>query len=68
MHLNEDNENLNIIRFCLDYAKENANLVVTKEQIKLSGFWVTGLYLKIIGIRKQKEAFINKNVDKGLNR
>lgn len=63
----EDNETLNIALFCIDYAKENANLGVTKEQIESARDWLVGLVVENELLSKHRGLVINANTDKGLD-
>jgi hypothetical protein len=63
----EDNENLNITLFCINYAKNNATLGVTKEQIESARDWLVALVVENEMLNKHRELFINENVDKGLD-
>jgi hypothetical protein len=63
----KDNENLNIVLFCIDYAQKNATLGVTKEQIDSSREWLVGLVVENELLNKHRELFINANSDKGLD-
>lgn len=60
-------ENLNITLFCLDYARDSANLSVTKEQIAEAKEWLLGMVEHNTMLLKQRESYINANVGKGLD-